>query len=174
MADDRLRAALLGIIRDATRRVDYLRHVRARVVHVLADGRVDVMPETVGTPQQQALPLRYGVPGVLRAVCRAGARAVIAWAEGDPSQPFVAGWEAGALEELVFDVDGGARPLARSDDATADGAIVFSAASGVLTITYTPPGGGTPQTVTLGIAGVTGGGTITLSGRITGTSKVQA
>ena len=171
--DDRLRAALLGIIDAATRGTRYHRLVRGRVVNVLAGGNVETEPETAGTPPQPNLTLRYGLPGVLRAVVRSGARVLLGWAEGDPSQPFVAAWEASQLEELVFDVDGGAEPLARTGDTVACGTLAFATSGATLTLTYTAPSGAT-QVVSLTVPGVTGGGTLTLSGRVTGTSRVKA
>ncbi len=163
MADDRFKSALVRLIRDAVPTA-FLRIVRARVVAV--DGAaVDTDPETPGTPQLTGITPRYGLPGVLRAVCTAGARAVVAWAEGDPSQPFVLGWDPGQLEELVFDVPGGSQPLGRTGDTVACGTLVLSPAGTV--VGYVPPGG-TP------IETPPGGTAITLSGRLTGSSRVKA
>lgn len=172
MGSDRLRESLLSIIDAATRRTRFHARVRARVVEVLGDGRVSTVPESPGTPPLPALPLRFGLPGVLRAIGKAGARVVVGWAEGDPAQPYVAAWDASQLEELVFDVDGGAQPLARTGDSVACGTLAFAALAGVLTITYTPPSGA-PQVVSLTIPGVTGTGTLTLTGRVTGSSVIQ-
>lgn len=165
MADDRLRGGLLALIRDATRHTTWLRTVRARVVHVLAGGAVETDPETPGTPQLPALTLRYGLPGVLRAVARSGARVLVAWAEGDPAQPYTAAWEPGALEELVFDVDGGAQPLARTGDTVDGGTMVFGP-TGTF-VGYAAPGAAPIPVPTGGVA-------VALSGRITGTSRVKA
>lgn len=183
MGPDRLRESLLQIIHNATRRVDYLRAVRARVVHVLSGGAVDTEPETAGTPQQAALPARYGIPGVLRATARAGARVLVAWADGDPAQPYVAAWDGGEqLDELVFNTTDGHEHLARTGDAAACGTLSVTAApatsgppASVITLTYTPPDdGATPQVITLaGPAGITGTGAVTLSGIVTGTSRIQ-
>lgn len=162
MGDDRFKAALARFIRD-TVPTAFLRLVRGRVVAV--DGAaVDTDPETPGAPQLTGLPTRYGVPGVLRAVCKAGARAVVAWAEGDPSQPFVLAWDPGELEELVFDVAGGAQPLARTGDAADCGHLIVAAGS---VVGYLPPGTPVPSLPV-------GQSAIALSGTITGTSKVQA
>lgn len=182
MADDRFKATLVQFIRDAVPTA-FLRIVRARVVAV--DGAaVDTDPETPGTPQLTGITPRYGLPGVLRAVCTAGARAVVAWAEGDPSQPFVLGWDPGQLEELVFDVPGGSQPLGRTGDEVDCGSLAFATipaappgtVTSTLTVTYTPPGGGAPSTVqvqglppTLACVGA-----IALSGRLTGSSRVKA
>lgn len=185
--DDRLRAALLGIIDAATRGTRYHRLVRGRVVNVLAGGNVETEPETAGTPAQPNLPLRYGVPGVLRAVVRSGARVLLGWAEGDPSQPFVAAWEASQLEELVFDVPGGARPLARDDDTVDVGTIRVTAMNvpggggAAVAFIYTPPVGA-PTTVTIGFPAPVAvapeipppGTPIALVGKIEATSVVKA
>lgn len=165
MSPDRLRGALLTIISDATRAMSFVRLVRGRVVHVHSGGAVDTQPETQGAAQHSELPARYGLPGVLRAVAKAGARVLIGHAEGDPSQPFVAAWDSGELEELVFNVDGGAQPLARSGDSVACGVLVLSPTGTV--VGYVAPGAPSIPTPP-------GGSTITLSGIITGTSRVKA
>lgn len=172
MGADRLRESLLSIIDAATRRTRFHARVRARVVEVLGDGRVSTMPESPGTPPLPALPLRFGLPGVLRAIGKAGARVVVGWAEGDPAQPYVAAWDASQLEELVFDVDGGAEPLARTGDSVACGTLAFNTSGATLTITYTAPSGATQQ-VSLTVPGVSGSGTLTLTGRVTGSSVIQ-
>ena len=182
---DRLRDGLLGIIDAATRGTRYHRLVRGRVVNVLAGGNVETEPETAGTPPQPNLPLRYGLPGVLRAVVRSGARVLLGWAEGDPAQPFVAAWEASQLEELVFDVPGGARALARDDDTVDVGTINVTALpmptmppSTDLLLVYTPPTGAPVQFRVTGLpAGVAVSptpGEFTLVGKINGTSVVKA
>lgn len=183
---DRLRDSMQKIIGDAVRKVEFLRLVRARVVHVLAGGAVDTEPETLGTPQFPALPLRYGVPGVLRGVAKTGARVLVAFAEGDPKQPYVAAWDPCELEELVFDVSGGAEALARTDDEVDSGSIVISTTprpdttptSTDLVFRYTD-GTGSVTTITVnGLpSGVTvsgGTGTFNLLGIITGTSRIKA
>lgn len=189
--NDRLRESLLAIIDAATRRTKYHQRVRARVVQVLGDGRVETVSETpgTGTPPLPALPLRYGLPGVLRAVVRTGARCVVAWAEGDPAQPYVAAWDASELAELVFDVSGGAKRLARDDDTVDCGVIRVTAVNvpggggAALALVYTPPtGGGTPTTVTIGFTAPTAfapeiqppGTAIALVGKVAGTSDVKA
>jgi hypothetical protein len=183
--DDRLRAALLGIIDAATRGTRYHRLVRGRVVNVLAGGNVETEPETAGTPPQPNLPLRYGLPGVLRAVVRSGARVLLGWAEGDPAQPFVAAWEASQLEELVFDVPGGARALARHEDTVDVGTIRVTAVpvpgmppTTNLLFLYTPPTGAPMQFQVTGLpAGVAVSptpGEFALVGKIAATSVVKA
>jgi hypothetical protein len=170
MADDRLRGALLQLIRDAMRGTAFHRLVRARVVNVLAGGAVETEPETAGTPRLPALPLRYGLPGVLRAVVKNGARALIGWAEGDPAQPYVAAWDASELEELVFDVSGGAQPLARTGD-TGDGGTLYFTAAGAF-VAYAGPGAPPPAQPTPPEQPYTQAVAITV--RITGTSRVKA
>lgn len=178
---ERFKSALVRFVRDAVP-TTFLRIVRARVVAV--DGAsVDTDPETPGTPQLTGLQPRYGLPGVLRAVCRAGARAVVAWAEGDPAQPYVAGWDPGVLEELVFDVPEGAEPLGRDGDTVSDGAVTIAAVpvpgsppTTTVNITYTPPGAGAPAVLSInGLPpGVTASGTWALTGLLNGTSRVKA
>lgn len=169
--NDRLRGAFAEIVRGLTRAVDFHRAVRARVDHVHASGRVDTSPETVGTPTQTDLPLRFGVPGVLRAVAGTGARVLLAWAEGDPSQPYVAAWDGGeSLEELTFNVPGGARHLGRSGDTTDNGTLVVAGPAAPvpgIVLRWVPPG--VPTVI---VAGAELG--IPLSGTLTGTSRIRA
>lgn len=165
MSDDRLRGSLLSIIDAATRALRWHRLVRARVVHVLAGGLVETMPETQGTSALSAVPLRYGLPGVLRAVAKTGARCLVAFAEGDPAQPFVAAWDPGQLESLEFDVSGGAQHLARSGDAVDCGMLVFSPTGSY--VGYIPPGG-------VDVPIPPGGTGVALQGVVTGTSRVKA
>lgn len=162
---DRFRKALAGFVEDVTRGTRWHRLVRARVVNVLANGAVETEPETAGTPRLPALPLRYGLPGVLRAVAKNGARCLVAWAEGDPAQPYAAAWEPSELEELVFDVPGGAEPLARTGDTVDNGSLYVNATTGSVT-GYAPPG--TPP------APPPGSTAVPLSGVVTGTSRVKA
>jgi hypothetical protein len=103
---------------------------------------------------------------VLRAVTTAGARVLVAWAEGDPSQPYVAAWDGGdELQELVFNVGGeAAKHLARSGDTVDCGTLITAAGS---IVSYIPPGGTVPS---LDV----GQSAIALRGSITGSSRIRA
>lgn len=182
---DRLREGIVGLIEGVTRGAKFMRHVRARVVNVLASGYVETQPEAAGTPPLPPLPLRYGLPGVLRAVVESGARALVGWADGDPAQPYVASWDPSRLVELVFDVPGGARPLARDDDTVDVGTIRVTAVpmptmppTTDLLFIYTPPTGAPQQFRVTGLpAGVAVSptpGVFELVGKINATSVVKA
>lgn len=184
---DRLREGIVGLIEGVTRGAKFMRHVRARVVNVLASGYVETQPEAAGTPPLPPLPLRYGLPGVLRAVVESGAHVLVGWADGDPAQPYVASWDPSKLVELVFDVPGGARPLARDDDTVDVGTIRVTAMNipggggATLTFIYTPPVGA-PTTVAIGFPAPVAvapeipppGTPINLVGKIEATSVVKA
>ena len=96
---DRLREGIVGLIEGVTRGAKFMRHVRARVVNVLASGYVETQPEAAGTPPLPPLPLRYGLPGVLRAVVESGARALVGWAAG--------GWDYGLLVGAILGIPAG-------------------------------------------------------------------
>jgi hypothetical protein len=169
-----------AVIRRALRRVDYLALYPARVVSQSAAGLLDLVPDDARVPPCSGVPIRYGLPGVT-AVVPAGERVTLTYEGGDPSKPVATLWTAGTMASAA--VNGSTRQAARTDDTTADGTLVFSCSSGTpspglttMTITYTPPGGA-PQAVGIvltGAASLVGPSTLTLSGKITGTSVLRA
>ena len=172
--------ALDAVLRRALRRVDYLAHYPARVVSQSASGLLDLVPDDSRVPPCSGVPIRYGLPGVT-AVVPAGERVTLTYEGGDPSKPVATLWTAGAMTSAA--INGSTRQAARTDDTTADGAIVFSFTANTpspglttMTITYTPPGGA-PQAVGVvltGAASLVSASTLTLSGAITGTSVLRA
>ena len=84
--------------------------------------------------------LRHGLPGYLVTV-PIGTRVLLGFDAGDPSRPYAALWEQGAVTSVAF--DGGILAIARATDPTASGTIVIAqpGAPGLITMTYTPPGG---------------------------------
>lgn len=92
----------------------------ARVVTQHPDGSLDVVPDSDRVPPMTAVRIKYGVPG-MTAKIRTGARVIIEFANGDPSQPYASVWESASVDELVLNgtivkVAGGDRPIAREGD----------------------------------------------------------
>jgi len=169
-----------AVIRRALRRVDYLAHYPARVVSQSAAGLLDLVPDDARVPPCSGVPIRYGLPGVT-AVVPVGERVTLTYEAGDPSKPVATLWTAGSMTSAA--INGSTRQAARTNDTTADGALVFSFLAATpspglttMTITYTPPGGA-PQAVGVvltGAASLVGSSTLTLSGLITGSSVLRA
>jgi len=75
----------------------------ARVDACAADGStVDVTPDDARLTPQNAVPVRFGVPGAA-AVLPSGARCLIGWQGGDPAKVYaVPSWESTTPSKLVL------------------------------------------------------------------------
>lgn len=103
----------------------------ATVVVQHADGTVDVLVDDERIVQLTNVPVRLGGP-TLRAVLQAGDRVQVSFDDGNPRRPVVSG----------VDLDPSAgRGVARLDDTVDVGTLMLNVVSGVLSGTYTPPGG---------------------------------
>lgn len=147
---DRLRAglgafvdALLGRSASSVARWDYLALYPATVSKQAADGSLDVLPDdtVVRGGGFSGVRLKTGVPG-LRATVPAGTRVLLGWEGGDPSRPYAATWEQGAVTLLAF--DGGTQAVAREGDSVDAGTLSGVAGSTPVVFTYIPSGGGLP------------------------------
>jgi hypothetical protein len=98
--EDRLKSGLLAMVRSAFPKIDFLASYWCRVVAQNPDGTLELFPDN---PLQIAglsnVPIRYGVPGV-KATVAPGARVLLGFAGGDPSQPFATVWESASLLKL--------------------------------------------------------------------------
>lgn len=161
---DRLLESFTELVRRVMRSVKL--HVRflGAVVSQAADGSVGVKLDRGEVQGTDGVPIRVGLPGFTVKV-PAGARAAVAFEEGDPTRPAVVGFDAGGpVTEVAF--DGGTKGLARVDDTTANGHLVI-VGSPVTAITYFAPGT-LPDPVPPGTV-------IALTGKITsGSSKLKA
>lgn len=151
----------------------------------------DVAPERKKIAGLVRVPLYGSVPGMVLNVNPQGVSAreyfcVVGFLNGDRSKPFVVGWlgsndsnasHASRKTRIRGDSielgQGNARKIARDNDPTGSGTIALTSIPGApsvnpkLQIVYTPPTGA-PQTVTLDMpGGVSGSGTLTISGTIT-------
>lgn len=118
--------------------------------------------------------LRYGLPG-FTATIPDGTRVGLGFLGGDPSKPYAASWEPGAVTEVVF--DGGAEKVARTNDTIQGGYLLFDALTPLLY--YAPDVSGFPgvYTAVLPTAGLPAPGTpgTPIVGDITsGNAKLKA
>lgn len=147
---DRLRAGLgafvdglLGRSASSVARWDYLALYPATVSRQAADGSLDLLPDDIVVRGAgfSGVRLKTGVPG-LRATVPAGTRVLLGWEGGDPSRPYAATWEQGAVTAVVF--DGGSQAVARKGDSVDAGTLSGVAGATPVTFTYVPAGGGVP------------------------------
>jgi hypothetical protein len=128
---DPLGAGLRAIVRQELRAVDYLAVYPSKVVQQRADGSLDLSPDSPRVPPMTSVRLKVPAPRA-RISCKAGDRTWLGFEGGDPRLPYAWSWEQGSSGKAV----------ARVDDTAAAGTLIFTAvANGVLTGTYTPPGG---------------------------------
>lgn len=99
------------VMRDTLYHAQYISTVQSQD----SDGNLDLLPddERVRGTGLSRVPIRYGIPGVKARVV-AGARVTLAFEAGDPSRPFAALWDPGAIEEISF--NDGRAPVARLGD----------------------------------------------------------
>ncbi len=124
---------ILGHIR---RKIDYSRLYRARVSLQNSDGSLQLVPddEKVKGGGLDKVPLRHGLPG-LKVLLKPGARVMLGWDGGDPSDPFAALCdESTPFVSIAFEGTGGG--IARIGDSVQ----VFFPPSCPIVGTITPPG----------------------------------
>lgn len=146
-------------------------HVRflAAIVSQAADGTVAVKFDRGEVAGTDGIPIRLGLPG-FKVKVPAGARAAVAFEEGDPTRPAVVGFDAGSsVTEVAF--DGGTKGVARVDDSIDAGTllvVISGTPPAVTAITHYAPGATLPAFAppTFSIA---------LTGKITsGNTKLRA
>jgi hypothetical protein len=98
---DRLKDALLGVVRSAFPSLDFLASYPARVVTQNSDGTLELVPDDARLASLSNVPIRYGVPGVTAKV-PAGSRVLLGFAGGVPSLPIATVWESGEPTEIVI------------------------------------------------------------------------
>lgn len=93
----RVTASILRLFGVAFPRIDYLKLYRARVSGQSADlTKVDVIPDNADIPGLSAVPLYHGLPGFKTQLqLSPPPYVIIGFLEGDPSKPYVHGWEGG-------------------------------------------------------------------------------
>lgn len=83
-------------------RVDYHARYAGTVLKCYGDLHVDVQPDTDKLPPFTRIPIRLPLPGISALKLQPGARILVAFAAGDPSQPYISQWESGTLELLTI------------------------------------------------------------------------
>jgi hypothetical protein len=129
---------LFKLIDQRTRRVDYCALYPCTVVQQRADGTLDLAPETTALAAPQAVPIRYGLPGV-RATVPAGTRVLLGFEGADPARPVATLWELST--GVVLYLNGGtARAARQGDDVTRTTAMAtwMGAVSAALSIGTVP------------------------------------
>lgn len=110
---DAVRDALERTIRRATSRLPYSAGSLYRVVAQRGDGQLEVVPVDAarGLPAL-VVPLLLSIPGSVRVP--QGARVLVEYADGDPSQPYASLFETVGVDEVK--IGGGAKRIARAGD----------------------------------------------------------
>jgi len=121
---DEIKRGLLAIITAAFPRLRFFGSYPCKVV-AQAGNLLDVIPDDPTMPPMQAVPIRYGVPGV-EATIAPGARVHVEFAGADPGRPFITVWESASVLELKIDatllvLNSGVQPIARVGDAVVAG-----------------------------------------------------
>lgn len=88
-------------VRQCVPEVDYLAAYPCTVITQSADQlTVDVRPDSSALPEMQAVPIRYGMPG-MTALVSTGQRALLMFEGASPTAPVVVLWAASGLSETV-------------------------------------------------------------------------
>lgn len=93
----RANSSLQRFLGSILRKIDYSRLWPSQVVSQHADGRLELLPDddAIRGSGLDNVAIRFGQPGHKLEV-RVGTKVLLGFEAGDPSRPFVAGWEQGA------------------------------------------------------------------------------
>jgi hypothetical protein len=133
--------------------LEYLALYDATVVAQNADGSLDLRLEDPTMPGLSSVPIWLGLPGV-RVEVQKGAPVKVGFTGGDPGKPFAGLWATDAAFIRIV-LGGGSRAVARVDDETDSGTLVFRTVTQPLplcSIEWKPPGVEVP--IVLGTLGV--------------------
>lgn len=110
-----LRSSIASFLGGIRRAINYSRLHPARVAAQNADGTLQLVPDDANMRASgiDKVPIRHGLPGI-KVKVPSGARVRLGFDDGDPSKPFAAVWDTGAVTEVQF--DGGTQPIARNGD----------------------------------------------------------
>lgn len=188
---DRIKAGLGNFVRGVFPRIDYLARFPGTVVAQGGANSFDFEPDSRVIPGVSGVPVRFGLPGVsVQLALGNKPRAMLGFAGGNPSAPFLDLWEQPGLSSLTVDpaadvnLGPAAAAVGRVGDSTGTGTLsMLAAPSGpatLITFQWVPEGGGPPVvlgTITLTAAGGTAapGTPAPLVGKVTaGSPKVKA
>jgi hypothetical protein len=101
---DRVKAGLAAFVRGVHPRLDYLARYPGTVVAQAGPNSFDFQPDSPLVPGVSGVPVRFGLPGVVvQLVLEGKPRALLGFAGGDPSAPFLDLWEQPGLDSLTVD-----------------------------------------------------------------------
>lgn len=138
-----IRADVAGIVAQEMAQIDYFGLYECKVVTQSGDlSTVDVQPSVAKFGGFQRVPLRLGLPGVT-AQFAPGAKVLLGWMGGDPSQPYAALFQGGETL-LALTVGSGADAVVTKADLTALIATISAATylpgpGAATTLTFVPP-----------------------------------
>lgn len=112
--DDRIKGPLSRFIDQVTAGVDYFGLYISKVVQQNTDLTLELHPDDPKVPDHSNVPINHGIPGMTVKVA-AGARVLLGFVNGDPTQPYAALWESASVTELVLN---GTTVKVGADDAT--------------------------------------------------------
>lgn len=95
--EDKMRQALVSLIEDTMRSVDYLARYGGAVVAMRGTNVVDVRPDDLRFPELIGLPIRF-LPGC-ELTLGAGDRVLVGFVDGNPTLPFCEPWGSGAMAQ---------------------------------------------------------------------------
>jgi hypothetical protein len=98
---DRLARGFTRLLRRRFSRIDYFALYPSIVRAQNADGTLELEPEDSRLAQVPHVPIRLGLPGVTVKVAK-GAKVLLGFTRGDPSQPVATLWEAHSLTEITI------------------------------------------------------------------------
>lgn len=83
---DAFRSALDGLVRQATKHIDFFAVRSGKVVAQNANGTLEIKLDDADMPGMSKIPIAYGVPGISAKV-KPGAKVHVQWADGSPTKP---------------------------------------------------------------------------------------
>jgi hypothetical protein len=109
-------SSLNRFLKGIRRQVDYSRDYPGRVSKQNADGTLQIVPDDAKVKGSglDNVPYYVGIPGA-KVKVNAGQRVLLAFEAGDPSRPYVAGWQSGG-QALEVAIGGAPLPSARQGD----------------------------------------------------------
>lgn len=144
---DPLKSGMAQFVREIFWRADFYASYDAKVVLQRANGTLDVVFDSNRFPPLSSVPVALPWPNAKINVSP-NDRVIVKFREGDPTK-FVA--------ELYTSKKGG-KPIARKGDSVDCGSLVLKFAAGVLSATYTPPGGISQEGTTIALKGAISSG----------------
>lgn len=93
------------LVREETAAQDYAQPYTATVVGQNADGTLELRSGDARIPNMSKVPIRCGIPGVVKAEVPTRSVAIVEFENGDPARPVVTGWLAGSATRLAVDAE---------------------------------------------------------------------